>query len=211
MSRRSFIDRSFSLAAALPMVGLWSSAHRRELGELASEWREKYLPTPEPIGVPRSDAPQPRPSTCEPRFSGTEKAYASYLGGLGLRHIRPHEVINAHHRTRCGVPNHLPPRELWERLGPTLKVADEMRERLGVPLRVIASVYRSPAYNAQCPGAATRSQHIENRALDLIFDTSPEHVARMAKHLRAEGFFRGGVGLYPSFVHVDTRGYNATW
>ena len=28
---------------------------------------------------------------------------------------------------------------------------------------------------------------------------------------RDQGRFQGGIGLYPTFVHVDTRGTNADW
>jgi len=32
-----------------------------------------------------------------------------------------------------------------------------------------------------------------------------------AKKMREEGLFRGGLGLYKTFIHLDTRGRNATW
>jgi len=52
---------------------------------------------------------------------------------------------------------------------------------------------------------------MENRALDLVFAGGPAEAAETAKELREEGFFRGGIGTYTSFVHIDTRGRNATW
>jgi uncharacterized protein YcbK (DUF882 family) len=52
---------------------------------------------------------------------------------------------------------------------------------------------------------------MRNVALDLQFDSRPSKVAKVARALREEGRFRGGIGLYPDFVHVDTRGTNATW
>ncbi len=203
-----------SFAAAVPFLGMWSDAHRREIGKLAAEWKKKPLPNGETASAKISSdgsSGRRRVTTNEPRYSGVAADYASFIGGLGLRHIRPHELISAHDRARRGVHNTLPPRELWERMGQTLLVADELRDRLGVPLRRITSAYRSPAYNARCPGAARNSQHTQNRALDLIFDASPGRVFKTAERLRAEGAFRGGIGLYPGFVHVDTRGHNATW
>lgn len=212
MSRRSFVGRTLSFAAAAPFVGIWSDAHRRELGVLASEWKEKLTPKQGPHWeegkVVGSSRPSPRR---DPEFTAEARSYASMIGGLGLRHIRPHELIHAHQRRRGTVSNSLPPEELWDQIIPTLRVADELRERLGVPLRVITSAYRSPEYNSMCPGAASHSQHTRNRALDLIFDAPPERVFSVARRMRDEGFFRGGLGLYPGFVHVDTRGHNATW
>ncbi|WP_075087948.1 D-Ala-D-Ala carboxypeptidase family metallohydrolase [Verrucomicrobium spinosum] len=75
----------------------------------------------------------------------------------------------------------------------------------------IASAYRSPAYNATCPGAAPQSFHLHNLALDLVYDCPPAKVAEAAHALRNRGFFRGGIGKYPSFTHIDTRGKNADW
>ena len=94
---------------------------------------------------------------------------------------------------------------------PTTRFADKLRERLGVPLKFVVSAYRSPQYNAKCPGASSRSQHLYNRALDLVYDCPSEDAFAMAKTLREEGFFKGGLGLYESFIHLDTRGRNATW
>ena len=140
-----------------------------------------------------------------------EEDYADYIAGLNLRHIKPHELIRAHRRERNGVKNGVPPRRLWKNMAPTLKAADELRERLGVPLNYITSAYRSPAYNRQCPGAATRSYHTRNMATDLVFACSPREAFVEAQKMRKEGFFKGGLGVYNSFLHIDTRGRNATW
>lgn len=140
-----------------------------------------------------------------------EDQYADFLSGLGLRHLSPTEIIKPHRGTMRGVANSLPPRQLWKQLAPTLKAADEIRERLGVPLCRITSAYRAPDYNAVIPGAVRNSYHTRNQALDLVYYCSPRKAYAMALKLRAEGFFRGGVGLYPTFIHLDTRGWAATW
>jgi N-acetylmuramoyl-L-alanine amidase len=52
------------------------------------------------------------------------------------------------------------------------------------------------------------------RALDIAFDgVSPQRVYDRLMEWRKAGRFTGGLGLYPSsgFVHIDTRGNNATW
>lgn len=161
--------------------------------------------TPEPVASPRST------SLGSSTFQRQARAYAKYIDSLGLRYISAHEVIAPHTKRRRGVSNSIPPRHLWKNMARTLKVADEIRHRLGVPLRSINSAYRSPAYNRTCPGAARRSTHMDNLALDLVYDCSPSRVFKVAKQLRKEGLFKGGVGRYSSFTHIDTRGSNATW
>ena len=70
----------------------------------------------------------------------------------------------------------------------------------------IVSGYRSPRTNAllreRSGGVASRSMHLEGRALDLRLPGVPTHRLRdLALALQ-----RGGVGFYPAsdFVHVDT-------
>ena len=138
-------------------------------------------------------------------------AYGEMLAGLKLRYLKPIEVIRPHFRIRGTVANTLPPRELWPNIGEALRVADELRHHLGVPLRSIISAYRSPAYNAACPGAALFSRHTHNDALDLVFDCEPEKVVAAAEVLRDQGVFTGGIGRYATFTHIDTRGSSADW
>ena len=93
----------------------------------------------------------------------------------------------------------------------TLKAADRIASTIGQPVKEVTSAYRSPAYNRRCPGAKTRSWHMQNFALDLQFKASPSTVVRAARHVRSKGFFKGGIGRYSSFVHIDTRGQNVDW
>lgn len=157
---------------------------------LRREWRE------------RSPAP--------PRPLRDEADYRAFLDGLSLRYLTAAEVLHPHRNIRNGVANELPPRHMWPRLVPTLKIADEIRHRLGSPLRLINSAYRSPAYNLACSGAK-QSYHLQNRALDLMFQEGPAAATAVAKELRKEGFFQGGIGTYATFIHIDTRGFEATW
>lgn len=101
-----------------------------------------------------------------------------------------------------------PPKELWKNIWKTIEVADKARHKLGKPLR-IASAYRSPKYN-KAVGGAPRSHHVNFNALDLR-TTSPVALHKILKDMRARGEFKGGLGLYKTFVHVDTRGTNADW
>lgn len=137
--------------------------------------------------------------------------YVAYLEKLRLRYLPISKVIEPHLKRHGSVRNSLPPAELWNNLPATLLVADKIAERLGENILEIISAYRSPAYNATCPGGKTQSQHLRNGALDLVFRASPVKVAAVARDLRSQGVFRGGVGVYPGFTHVDTRGQNADW
>ena len=140
-----------------------------------------------------------------------EEEYKEYLASLDLEVICPEDVIRPHRNIRNGVANELPPKRYWKRIKPTLAAVEAIQKELGVPLKMINSAYRSPAYNKQCSGAVRNSYHTKNLALDLVFACSPITAGKAAKKLRSQGVFKGGVGVYSSFIHIDTRGKNATW
>ncbi|MFP6864554.1 MAG: D-Ala-D-Ala carboxypeptidase family metallohydrolase [Roseibacillus sp.] len=164
---------------------------------------------PEPLII--DPGSEPAPESVPPRPLEHEADYSDFLASLELRHLSPHEIIDPHRGIVNGIANNLPPESLWEKLIPTLKVADEIRDRLELPLCRITSGYRTPNYNAVIPGAVRGSYHTRNQALDLIYFCTTRKAYDMAVKLRQEGFFRGGIGLYPTFIHLDTRGYAATW
>ena len=73
------------------------------------------------------------------------------------------------------------------------------------PLRV-NSGYRTPETNADTEGAAVHSMHLAGQAADVAVEGIPSAVlAKLALRFNA-----GGVGVYPTFVHVDT-GPVRTW
>lgn len=135
------------------------------------------------------------------------QTYTSFLKGLRLRHFAPQEITS--YASRPG--NSLPPRELWTNLVPTLWVVDQLRETLNQPI-VLTSIYRNPDYNRRC-GGALRSQHMRNSAIDLysMGGATPRRIFTILKAMRDARAFSGGLGLYTSFVHIDTRGNNSTW
>lgn len=183
------------------------------------------------LGLPRADAmwsvmdvlkslgegpksPQSNPSI-PPSLRGIlgpqSEAYAKYLSRLNLRYVSVRKVIDSHAKARGNVHNTIPPRALWGNIRHTLKALDRVAARLGEPVGEVVSAYRSPAYNAKCPGAKSNSYHMRNNAVDVRFNASPKKVAQVARELRKQGFFQGGVGRYSNFVHIDTRGSNADW
>jgi hypothetical protein len=139
------------------------------------------------------------------------KAYADYLASIRLQRLTPRQVIEAHAKKHGSVWNSLPPRKLWRYMVPTLRVVDRVSMQLGQPVQEIVSAYRSPAYNARCAGARSGSWHQSNVAVDVKFPVAASSVAQTARTLRSAGYFRGGVGRYSGFTHIDTRGQNVDW
>ncbi|MFT5881972.1 MAG: hypothetical protein ACI9FG_000469 [Crocinitomicaceae bacterium] len=137
--------------------------------------------------------------------------YANYIKGLRLKNVTPYMVLSPHFRTRGRAKNSLPPRYMWNRIAPTLRVIDAMSSGMRAPVSELLSVYRSPTYNRAVRGRS-RSQHLENRAVDVRFKGVSAYTAsKVARSIRSKGKFSGGVGRYSSFTHVDTRGHNADW
>jgi hypothetical protein len=158
-----------------------------------------------------NNLPQGRKAIAIPSEASCHQSYGSFLASLRLRYLTPDEVIEPHFNSCRGVSNCLPPRSLWANIVPTLRMAEEIRRRLGVRLERINSAYRNPAYNARIRGSASSSYHIRNMALDLRFACAPSSAARIVAQLRKERKFAGGLGIYRRFIHIDTRGSNTTW
>jgi hypothetical protein len=47
--------------------------------------------------------------------------------------------------------------------------------------------------------------------LDIKMGARPSVVATMIRRYRDKGHFRGGIGRYRTFTHIDTRGENIDW
>ena len=239
LNRRRWLQTAslWGMAAGVSAKGLSSLNHREreqikqqladvgktleDLSEdFGNELEEAFAYQPEGSSAPSSSSskppwerkapklPEPSPQELYPQLY--RGGYAQFLNNYDFRYIRTDEVITPHNRTRRGVSNGLPPKRLWHNITESLKVADEIRHRLGAPLSYITSAYRTPAYNRQV-GGASRSFHTRNNALDLVYEEGSSAAYKAALQLRKEGFFQGGVGYYSGFIHIDTRGYNATW
>lgn len=202
--------RRWIQSAAIVTVG--SALGARAILELNSRDKGSEQPGPMQSAPPKSPEEPLISSHDENSDEAATEAisYKEFLASFNFRHIRPREIISPHRKTTRGVRNTLPPLELWSGMPATLFVADEIRERLGRPLTQITSAYRTPEYNKAC-GGASRSWHMRNCALDLVFDQGPDEAYAIACELRNEGLFQGGIGLYETFIHIDTRGENATW
>lgn len=137
--------------------------------------------------------------------------YAKYLWSLKLKAITPAQVIEAHAKCKGSVWNSLPPKQWWTRMGYTLRVADRIAMEMNVHEVEVVSAYRHPAYNARCSGAKSHSWHQANVAVDVKFPVKASQVTAAARNLRERGLFKGGVGGYWNFTHIDTRGENVNW
>jgi len=160
---------------------------------------EKSL-LPQPTGSKKKQA-------SAKKFSGAKADFQRLLDEAGVRYFTAEEVFFRGARDARLNLNTDPPRSLWPSLLAVTKVADEARHRLGRPLR-INSAYRNAAYN-RAIGGASASIHVRGGALDL--SGSPVTLRRILREMRDEGLFKGGIGRYPTFTHVDVRGRNTDW
>lgn len=101
-----------------------------------------------------------------------------------------------------------PPASLWPNMETTAKTLDEARKRLKAPIR-LTSIFRNEAYNRRV-GGVRNSTHRMFSACDCV-TANVAQLYLVLLDLRREGYFKGGLGLYRSFVHIDSRGHNATW
>ena len=137
--------------------------------------------------------------------------YTRYVHALKLRTITTEQVILAHAKCHGSTWNSLPPKAWWNRMAYTLRVVDRIAQHLRMPVKEILSAYRNPGYNAHCSGAKSGSWHQANLAIDVVFPTRPSTVTAMSRNLRDRGLFKGGIGSYDNFTHIDTRGENINW
>ena len=137
--------------------------------------------------------------------------YLRYLSSLKLKRITPSQVIAAHAKKKGDVWNSIPPKVWWNRMGYVLRVVERVAMEMNVNQVEVISAYRSPSYNARCAGARTGSWHQANVAVDVKFPVRASQVTSTARHLRDLGLFKGGVGGYWNFTHIDARGQNINW
>ena len=83
----------------------------------------------------------------------------------------------------------------------------KIRDHFGKAV-TINSAYRNSEYNKKI-GGVSNSRHTKGNAADIVLkDVLPEDVAKYTEYIMPD---KGGIGLYGSFVHVDTRGNRSRW
>ena len=84
-----------------------------------------------------------------------------------------------------------------------------LRDMIKVPLP-INSGFRCELHNAKLKGASSNSQHLLGKAVDI----STEEMTLWKKHelmKLANGLGFNGIGVYPSFFHLDIRDEPKLW
>jgi hypothetical protein len=90
----------------------------------------------------------------------------NFIDGLGLQHFSGRELTPYWSKKRDNARNSAPPQNLWNNLARTLKILDQLRSDLGVPITVTSS-YRDVDYNAAV-GGVTGSEHTKGLAIDFV-------------------------------------------
>lgn len=103
-----------------------------------------------------------------------------------------------------------------EQFYPNVKIlADNLqalRDHIKKPVIISGSGYRTKKHNTKV-GGAQKSLHLTASAADIsVINYSPAQLAIIIEELIGEGKMKqGGIGIYPTFVHYDTRGTKARW
>ena len=110
--------------------------------------------------------------------------------------------------SKCGRPM---PENIKKNIIELINNLQVIRDEVKVPIS-ITSGYRSPEHNAKVKGAKD-SQHVKGTAVDFkVQGLKPKEVSLIVERLIKEGKIKqGGIGIYPSWVHYDTRGVKARW
>jgi hypothetical protein len=142
-----------------------------------------------------------------------------YLRRMGVRHWSSYELT----RVPGWQRNIEPIREDWQRIVPTLRLAEILRHELGGYPLITASAYRPRRYNTEV-GGAPNSQHLTFRAVLLALDTERaerEDQQRLLYEVAARLFsdyaadLKMGLGFYTPMrgvrISIDTGFALRTW
>ena len=89
-----------------------------------------------------------------------------------------------------------------------VEVLQKIRDHFGKPIGGShLTAYRCPTHNARVDNAAPNSRHTKGSAADIsIVGVAPAEIAKYAESIGVLG-----IGLYDTFVHIDTRTYKSFW
>lgn len=125
------------------------------------------------------------------------------MSDLAEGYLSPHfrkTEFACHHCGRLHPSEGMPPAAL-------LNILEAIRAHFGQPVTV-HSGYRCEEHNRNV-GGAERSRHVAGDAADIkVRDVPASAVFALADRLVGD---TGGVGRYPTFTHIDVRGYRARW
>ena len=108
-------------------------------------------------------------------------------------------------RCGCKMPDFV--KKNVEKLANNLQVLRDAVGRID-----LTNAYRCKEHNADV-GGVSDSQHLKGKAADVQSKTiKPKDMAQIVADLmKNESFELGGIGIYNTFTHVDTRGTRARW
>lgn len=174
------------------------------------------------IGLASCERPSPAPQSPQDAYLAWRdagpraevEAYRQFLIAHGVGDVVPmSSLLRSSRRWRqCRhAAFALPPRALWPKMLPTLRLVKRLREEDLIQPGLARSGYRDAAVN-RCAGGAARSKHLQNLALDFDLTPSADGVRRLCAFWRTHGRdARMGLGFYsPTTIHLDTDGYR-TW
>lgn len=88
-----------------------------------------------------------------------------------------------------------------------VKMLQKIRDHFKKPI-TINSAYRNSKYN-KIIGGVSNSQHTKGTAADIVvLGYQPKVIAEYIESIMPD---KGGIGLYSSFVHIDTRQKRSRW
>lgn len=88
-----------------------------------------------------------------------------------------------------------------------VNILQKIRTHFGKAV-TITSAYRTPGKN-KAVGGQTYSQHLYGKAADIkVKGIAPKTVAAYAEKLMPKS---GGIGIYGTFCHIDTRKKRSRW
>jgi len=115
----------------------------------------------------------------------------TYLDWHGIKHFKAREID----------PRGMAPRYLWANCVSVCRLAEKLREEFGPTM--VSSGYRNSRYN-QIVGGADDSMHLYFCALDLKPQRgTPRKWRAFFRRQRLSGIM--GIGVYKTFIHIDTR------
>lgn len=89
-----------------------------------------------------------------------------------------------------------------------VEILQKIRDHFGKPIGGShLTAYRCPTHNAKVDNAAKTSYHTKGMAADISIDgIAPADIAKYAESIGVKG-----IGLYDTFVHIDTRDTKSFW
>ena len=104
------------------------------------------------------------------------------------------------------------PPEYYSNVEDLIKQLKALQSEIGGKIKIVSG-YRTPTHNTKVGGVAN-SQHLVGMGADFRSSTTltPTEVANTIENLISKGKMKqGGIGIYPNYVHYDTRGTRARW